>query len=62
MLKIDKEGNRFWYNKKKDFHRVDGPAIEYRDGTKCWYVNGKRHRINGPAIEWNNGEKYRYVS
>lgn len=23
------------------FHRTDGPAIEYADGTKYWYLNGK---------------------
>ena len=22
------------------FHREDGPAIEWNDGTKSWYING----------------------
>ena len=24
-------------------HREDGPAIELPDGTKAWYLNGKKH-------------------
>jgi len=32
-------------------HRLDGPAIEYANGRKVWYVNGKLHRLNGPAVE-----------
>ena len=27
-----------------------GPAIEYLDGFKSWYVEGKLHREDGPAI------------
>ena len=41
-------------------HREDGPAIEFADGTKCWYRNGQRHREDGPAIEHANGDKYWY--
>jgi hypothetical protein len=36
-------------------HREDGPAIEFYDGTKEWWLFGKRHRENGPAVEWSNG-------
>ena len=50
-------------------HRLNGPAIEYADGYKAWYVNGRRHREDGPAVEyadqygipveyWIEGEKY----
>ena len=38
-------------------HREDGPAMEYHDGSKFWYLNGKRHREDGPAIEYWNGDK-----
>jgi hypothetical protein len=27
-------------NKQGDLHREDGPAIEYNDGTKAWFING----------------------
>ena len=29
----------------------------YENGTKHWFLNGKRHREDGPAIEWSNGDK-----
>lgn len=32
------------------FHRTDGPAVEYINGTVEWYVNGIRHREDGPAV------------
>ncbi|HNC55211.1 MAG TPA: hypothetical protein PLP33_07195 [Leptospiraceae bacterium] len=45
---------------KKDtvyYHRVNGPAIIWKDGTKEWWINGKRHRTNGPAIIHSGGEE-----
>ena len=48
---------KVWYNDRGQFHRVDGPAIEYANGTKSWYLNGKLHREDGPAIEWADGDK-----
>lgn len=41
----------------KIFHREGGPAIEYANGTKEWYQNGKLHREDGHAIEWMDGTK-----
>jgi hypothetical protein len=38
-------------------HREDGPAVEYVDGSKEWYLNDKLHREDGPAMEWANGSK-----
>ena len=32
----------------------------YNDGTKFWYLNGKRHRTDGPAVEWCDGGKRWY--
>jgi len=42
-------------------HREDGPAIELSNGSKFWFVCGKRHRVNGPAVELSNGEKKYYL-
>jgi len=42
-------------------HRTDGPADEWADGSKFWYVNGKLHRTDGPAIEWADGVKSWYI-
>ena len=38
----------------------DGLTID-ANGTKCWYLDGKRHRVDGPAIEWANGTKRWYL-
>ena len=32
--------------------------IELEDGSKYWYLNGKRHRTDGPATERTNGDKF----
>ena len=31
------------------------------NGSKEWYLDGKRHREDGPAIEYVNGSKYWYL-
>lgn len=54
---VDKDKNIRWYNDKDQFHRLDGPAIEYADGGKEWYVEGKPHRLDGPAVEYADGSK-----
>jgi len=40
-----------------NLHREDGPAIEWADGSKEWWINEKLHREDGPAIEWADGTK-----
>ena len=32
------------------------------NGTKEWYLNGKRHREDGPAIEYASGDKYWFLN
>jgi hypothetical protein len=61
---INEDGDKFYYNDKamKILHREDGPAIEYADGSKEWYLNGKRHREDGPAIEYADGSKEWYLN
>jgi hypothetical protein len=46
-----------WKNSEWQFHREDGPALEYKDGNNYWYLNGKLHREDGPAIERDSGNK-----
>jgi hypothetical protein len=41
-----------WFNLQGQLQRV-----EYIDGSKYWYENGKRHRLGGPAIEHADGRK-----
>ena len=54
------------YTKNGRYHREDGPAIIWKDGTSQWYFNGKKHRDDGPAIDlknvkiwYKNGKKHR---
>jgi len=54
-------GDKYWYL-NGEFHREDGPAIEYASGTKFWYLNGKHHREDGPAVEWADGDKSWYLN
>ena len=53
--KIDANGTKKWYNEKGEYHRLDGPAIEFANGSKYWYQNGLRHREDGPAVENASG-------
>ena len=47
-------------NESGQYHRTDGPAIEWNDGDKVWFINGKFHREDGPAVEYV-GNKYWYI-
>ena len=58
--RTDKYGNKIW-KLNGELHRLDGPAIEFFDGTKEWYLNGVMHREDGPAIELSNGRKIWYL-
>ena len=52
-----------YYYKDPDhelLHRLDGPAVEGKNGTKEWYKDGKLHRLVDPAIEHSNGTKEWY--
>ena len=51
-----------WKNDQSQLHRLDGPAIEWSNGDKSWYVNGHLHRDDGPAVEYSNGYKAWFVN
>lgn len=66
------EGNSITYDNKTawfkhgQFHRLNGPALEYDNGDNVWYMNGKCHRLDGPAFNvshttayWQNGQRHR---
>ena len=38
---VGKYGDKAWYHNGK-LHREDGPAIEWANGYKEWYINDKR--------------------
>ena len=51
-----------YYNSKGQKHRTDGPAVEYHNGDKHWYINDKRHREDGPAVEHSDVYKSWYLN
>ena len=61
-VKIDNDGNKWYFSNKEmtKLHREDGPAVEYVNGSKLWYRDGKYHRENGPAVELPSGSKLWY--
>jgi len=59
---IDEEGTKKWYNSKRQWHREDGPAWEWADGAKNWFINGKLHREDGPAVEEPDGTKLWFIN
>ena len=58
---VDEDKTIHWYNDKGQLHRLDGPAVEYANKDKEWWVDGKRHRLDGPAIEYADGDKEWWV-
>ena len=57
-IEVDEDGIRRYYNTAGQFHRTDGPAVEYADGGKLWYQNDQLHRTDGPAVERADGTKF----
>lgn len=50
-IRINSRGTKFYYKKgTKTVHRINGPAIEWDDGSIEYVVNGETHRLDGPAI------------
>jgi hypothetical protein len=51
----------------KEFKMIEYTVKVYFDGSKFWYLNGKRHREDGHAVEgsdgykawWLNGKRHR---
>jgi hypothetical protein len=58
---IDEDDHIAWY-KNGQWHRKDGPAVEYTNGNKVWCLNGKHHRTDGPAIELASGSKSWWIN
>jgi hypothetical protein len=59
----NKEGT-FYYKDKEMLicHREDGPAAEWLNGSKSWWLNGTLHRVDGPAVDFADGTKYWYLN
>ena len=51
----------FYKNSDGKYHREDGPAIIWKNGTQEWFLHGKRHRTDGPAIVYADGTEAWYL-
>lgn len=49
LICITKPIKTYYCNSSGKLHRLDGPAIEYKNGSCEWFKNGRDHRIGGPA-------------
>ncbi len=61
VRKVVEQFSVYYYNEKNEFHREDGPALEFTNGNKYWYINGLKHRIDGPAAQNDSIGKVYYI-
>ena len=61
LVRVYEDRTEYRDSKTGELHRIDGPAVEYKNGTKVWYREGKRHRIDGPAVECKDGSKEYWI-
>ena len=59
----EESGSKLYYKDPEMtiLHRTDGPAIEFINGQKEWYVNDTLHRLDGPAIEYADGIRMWFI-
>jgi len=57
-IEVDENGYKRYLNNEGEQHRLDGPAVEFKDGSKFWHINGNCHRNIDPSDEYGNGSKY----
>jgi hypothetical protein len=64
FIHINEYGYKCYFSDRnmKIRHREDGPAVEFADGYKEWYINGKYHREDGPAFEYVDGSKEWFIN
>ena len=51
-------GNKSWVDMEGFNHRINGPAVIYKDGDMLWYRHGKLHRDDGPAVDWPSESRF----
>jgi len=56
------EQEQVWKNTNGKYHRVDGPAFIYSDGSKVWFFHSELHRVDGPAIIRSDGSQKWYLN
>jgi len=61
IIEFQRDDNYRLYYKGHLVHRDDGPACEWSDGSKTWYIDGKKHREDGCALEYTNGRREYFI-
>ena len=61
IREVDRDGTVRYFDGDGKLHREDGPAIEYSNGDRAWYLGGKLHREDGPAVELPDGIRFWYL-
>ena len=61
IREVDQEGTVRYHNSNNLLNREDGPAIEYSNGDRVWFLGGKLHREDGPAVELVSGSREWYL-
>lgn len=60
----DKDGNKFYYLNGL-LHRIDGPAMEFSDTSKLWFIDNKEYSFKDwLGLVWEGlsaEEKKRYI-
>ena len=69
MIKYEVEvysnGTKHWYLNGQ-YHREDGPAVEWSNGTKHWYLNGQKiteaeHKLRTMANHQRQTDTVEYI-
>ena len=61
--KYDDFGIIFYCKKNTGiWHNPYGPALLWKDGSKFYFIEGKRHRLDGPARIYSNCEEVYYIN
>jgi hypothetical protein len=42
ILEISGSGDKIWSNEQGEFHREDGPALEWVNGNKAYYYHDQK--------------------
>jgi len=58
---IEFSNRREWYKNGK-LHRINGPAVEYKNGCKKWYKNGILYKECGPDIIFDRIQKKWFIN
>lgn len=49
------DGSIRYINNRNELHRINGPAVIFKNGEKRWIQNGVLHREDGPAVLYPDG-------